>query len=163
MEILSLYDDNGNEINETIKRGIKPEKGNIMISIIFIKNKEGKYLIQKTSKEKGSEYSTTGGHVSKGETPLKTIIRETKEELGLAIIEKEIKYIGIEKPSKKPILFSIYETKKEIDLSKLKLQKEEVESVEWLTKEKINSLIDKNKFRKNTGIIFKKIYKGKYK
>lgn len=160
MEILSLYDDNGNEINETIKRGIKPEKGNIMISIIFIKNKEGKYLIQKTSKEKGSEYSTTGGHVSKGETPLKTIIRETKEELGINIIEKEIEYIGLEKNKEKPILFSVYEITKDIDISKLNLQKEEVESIEWITKEKINNLIKDNKFKKTHGLIFEKYIKN---
>lgn len=41
MEILDLYDDLGNKLNETINRGDKTTKGkNIMLSVIFIKNKE---------------------------------------------------------------------------------------------------------------------------
>ena len=52
MELLDLYDDNGNKIGKTIERNKKFTEGNIMLSIAFIKNKEGKYLIQKTSKEK---------------------------------------------------------------------------------------------------------------
>ena len=91
MEILDLYDDNGNKLNETIVRGIKPEDGkNIMLSVIFIKDKNNKYLIQKTSKEKGSKYSTTGGHVTSGEDGFITIIRELEEELSLVINSDEI-------------------------------------------------------------------------
>ena len=56
MEILDLYDDNGKLLNETIPRDEKVAAGkNIMLSVIFIKNEEGKYLIQKTSKEKGNK------------------------------------------------------------------------------------------------------------
>lgn len=45
MELLDLYDDNGNKIGKTIERNKKFTEGNIMLSIAFIKNKEGKYLI----------------------------------------------------------------------------------------------------------------------
>ena len=76
MELLDLYDDNGNKLNETIERGQKFKHGRIMLSIVFIKNNENKFLIQKTSKEKGSHYSTTGGHVIHNETPIESIIRE---------------------------------------------------------------------------------------
>lgn len=158
MEILNLYDDLGNLINETVKRGTKPEKGNIMLSILFITNDKEKFLIQKTSKEKGSEYSTTGGHVLNEETPVETIIRETKEEIGLELAESEIKYIGLEKNSELPILFSIYKVTKNIDICNLKLQKEEVESIEWFTKEKIISLIKENKFKKSHANIFEKYF-----
>ena len=43
MELLDLYDDNGNKIGKTIERNKKITEGNIMLSIAFIKNKEGKY------------------------------------------------------------------------------------------------------------------------
>ncbi len=80
MEILDLYDDNGNKLNETIERGVKPDNGkNIMIAIVFIRDKDNKFLIQKTSIEKGSKYATTGGHVSHNEMALDTITREVKE------------------------------------------------------------------------------------
>ena len=40
MELLDLYDDNGNKLNETIERGQKFKHGRIMLSIVFIKNNE---------------------------------------------------------------------------------------------------------------------------
>ena len=53
MEILDLYDDYGNKLEKTIVRGDIPHNNeNIMLSIVFIKNSDGKYLIQKSSKEK---------------------------------------------------------------------------------------------------------------
>ncbi len=65
MELLDLYDDFGNKLNKTIVRGKVPNDGeNIMLSVAYIKNKEGKYLIQKSSKEKGGFYTSTGGHVT---------------------------------------------------------------------------------------------------
>ena len=86
MEILDLYDDNGVKLNETIVRGEKTETGkNIMLSVVYIQDSDGRYLIQKTSKEKGNKYSTTGGHVTHNEDAITTIVRELKEELGINI------------------------------------------------------------------------------
>lgn len=95
MELLDLYDDSGKPLGTTIERGSKFENGNIMLSIIFIKNQDGKYLIQKTSEEKGSKYSSTGGHVTHGEDGMTTILRELKEELGLSINPNELQNILI--------------------------------------------------------------------
>ena len=48
MEILDLYDDYGNKLEKTIVRGDIPrDNENIMLSIVFIKNSAGKYLIIK--------------------------------------------------------------------------------------------------------------------
>lgn len=52
MELLDLYDDSGKPLGTTIERGSKFENGNIMLSIIFIKNQDGKFLIQKPVKKK---------------------------------------------------------------------------------------------------------------
>ena len=41
-----------------------------------------------------------------------------------------------------------YYVKKDIDINTLKIQAEEVDSVEWMTIEKINSLIEMGIFRK---------------
>ena len=57
MEYLDLYDENRNLIGEKIlrSRDMKIEDGKyIYIVIVFIQNSEGKFLIQKTSKEKES-------------------------------------------------------------------------------------------------------------
>lgn len=157
MELLDLYDDNGNKLNETIERGKKFKQGRIMLSIVFIKNSKNEYLIQKTSKEKGSHYSTTGGHVIHNETPLESIIREIKEELGLSINEKDLKFINQENHPKAPCIFNVYELNMNIDINNLTLQKEEVEKVQWLTKEEILNLIENNKFLESHGYLFKRI------
>lgn len=93
MELLDVYDDEGNVTGRTIIRGDKTAKLNshehIAVAVLFLENDKGEYLIQKTSKEKGGEYSSTGGHIDHNETPLSTIKREVEEELGIEI-ENEI-------------------------------------------------------------------------
>ena len=120
-----------------------------------IENSEGKFLIQKTSKEKGENYATTGGHVLSGETSKEAIIRETEEELGIDISKENIIYIG-------DLLFGIpigeiYYLKKELDISKLKLQQEGVKKVEYLSEDEILKLIETDKIIKSHGLMFKKL------
>lgn len=156
MEYLDIYNEKKEKLNKKIKRGDKLlDNEHILVAVIFIENSEGKYLIQKTSKEKGEKYATTGGHVLSGETPKTAIIRETKEELGLDVSNENIIYIG-------DLLFGIlfgeiYYLKKDLDIAKLKLQQEEVEQVEYLTKAEILKLIETEKMVKSHGLMFKKM------
>ena len=156
MEYLDIYNEKKEKLNKKIKRGDKLlDNEHILVAVIFIENSEGKYLIQKTSKEKGEKYATTGGHVLSGETPKTAIIRETKEELGLDVSNENIIYIG-------DLLFGIpfgeiYYLKKVLDIAKLKLQQEEVEQVEYLTKTEILKLIETEKMVKSHGLMFKKM------
>lgn len=131
-----------------ILRGIKPKEGNyINIVIVVIENSKGKYLIQKTSKEKGMIWATTGGHVKSGQTCDEAIIEEIKEELGIDVTINELKHIQL---NKFDVVFQdVYYLKKDIDIKKIILQKEEVECVKWLSKSQIKKLINKNKFRKS--------------
>jgi len=155
MEILDLYDDNFNKLDETIVRGNSiPSGKNIMLSVVFIENKDNKYLIQKTSISKGGEYSTTGGHVLSGEDSEISIIREIKEELGIDIDIKELKHLNTFKYSTKPCIFNIYLLNKDIDINDIVLQEEEVESVKWLSTLEIEKLINNNEFLVSHGYIF---------
>ncbi len=156
MEYLDIYNEKKEKLNKKIKRGDKLlDNEHILVTVIFIENNEGKYLIQKTSKEKGEKYATTGGHVLSGETPKTAIIRETKEELGLDISNENIIYMG-------DLLFGIpfgeiYYLKKDLDVAKLSLQHEEVEQVEYLSKDEILKLIETEKITKSHGLMFKKM------
>ncbi len=156
MEILDLYNDLGEKLNETIIRGQKPTKGkNVMLSVIFIKNKEGKYLIQKTSQEKGSYFASTGGHVAHKENSFETIKRELKEELDLNEEDKNIKYITTFKYPTKNCLFNVYLlVVNNLNLSKIKLQKEEVERVMFLTSKQIKDIIKNGNFLETHAYIF---------
>lgn len=150
MEILDLYDKNGKLLNKTIERGNKNfgENEYIKLATIWLKCKD-KYLIQKTSKEKGGEYAVSGGHVQSGKTSAEQALLELQEELNLNIDIKQLKLLG--NICGKNAIFDVYFVEDDkLDKTKFILQKEEVESVEWLSTEEIKQLINDNKMRKST-------------
>ena len=159
MELLDVYDNNGNVTGRTIIRGDKTavlnENEHIAVAVIFIENDNGEFLIQKTSEEKGGEYSSTGGHVDSGETPLTTIKREVKEELGYNIDNEKIEEYGFMLYDM-PIRY-LYYLKKDIPLSELTIQKEEVAFVEYMSVSKIKELIESNQMLKSHGIMFNEL------
>ncbi len=159
MELLDVYDNNGNRTGRVIDRSdfktnpnLLGENENIAVAIIIIENSNHEFLIQKVP---WGPYSSTGGHVASKEEPYDTIIREIKEELGYDASNDNIIYKG------NKILFNairhMYYLNKDIDLSKLKLQKEEVESVEYMDIDKINKLIEEDKFLKGHALVFKEL------
>ena len=156
MELLDLYDEKGNKLNKTVERGKHPYDGYILLSIVFIKNTKGEYLIQKTSKEKDFKYATTGGHVTTGETALSCIIRELEEEIGLKVNEEELRFICLDSFPKKLCLFSVYYLEKDINIDELTLQKEEVEFIKWMSKDEILNLIETNEFKESHAHLFQK-------
>ncbi|MGK0253828.1 MAG: isopentenyl-diphosphate delta-isomerase [Mariniflexile sp.] len=96
---------------------------------------------------------SVAGHIDAGETPKQAAIRETKEEIGLTLPEKELQYIGVFK------CFQTYHTgiidnefhntfiaELKVPLSKLSLQVEEVEAIKLVSFDVFNTLI------KNSGI-----------
>lgn len=150
MEKRDLYDVNRIKTGKTIFKGENiPPNNYIIVVLAFIQNSKGKFLIQKRSKLKDEKYASTGGHVKSGETSIQGIITEIKEELGLTVFPNELEliYSGIE--DKKQVFFDIYYLKKDFDISKLVLQKEEVESVKWLSLKEIMQLINDGLFLEN--------------
>ena len=151
MEIRDLYDENKKLTGETIYKGEKiPEGKYIVVVLVFIQNSEGKFLIQKRSEEKNGKYATTGGHCKTGESSIQGIITEIKEELGLDINEDELQLYHGGKSKEERIFWDDYYIKMDIqNIEKLELQKEEVESVCWLTEDEIKKLMKEDKFFKN--------------
>lgn len=145
MEIRDLYDENKILTKETIKKGEKVPKGRYYITVVvWIQNNNNEFLIQKTSKEKGSYYSTTGGHPKSGETSIQGIVTEVKEELGLDINPKNLTLFKTIKTEDDFV--DLYYLKQDIDLKGITLQKEEVEEASWMTQKEIESLIKNKQF-----------------
>ena len=157
MELLDVYDDYGKPINKIVKRGSPDScfsKGEyIGVAIIYIENSNGKFLIQKMSKIKGGLYCSTGGHIDHGENPVDAIIRETKEEIGLDISKENYLNLGFVHFDF-PIRYIFY-LKKDIDINSLSLQKEEVESVGFMSIDEINRLIEEGKMHEAHSKVFK--------
>ena len=150
MELLDVYDDNGKKTGKVVERGIDDsafEKGeHIAVAIIYIENSKGEFLIQKTSKEKGGRYSSTGGHVDHNEEPIDSIVREVKEELGLDITKNEIIDLGYLVVDF-PVRFVFY-MKKDIDIENLTIKEDEVESVSFITIQELRKIINKGLMHK---------------
>ena len=145
MELLDVYDDNGKRTGKVVERGNENttfDKGeHIAVAIIYIENNNNEFLIQKTSKQKGGIFSSTGGHVRHDEAPIDTIKREVKEELGIDISNENIIDLGF-LVFDFPVRFIFY-LKKDIDLKDIVLQKEEVESVSYMNKDEVKDIIEK--------------------
>lgn len=148
MEYLDLYNAKKEKIGKKILRGTDiPDGYYIMIVIVFIENSKGEFLFQFTSKEKGNIWATTGGHVKSGDDAISTAVIEVKEELGIDLDKNKLKniYTGI----KDGRIFEVFYINQDIDIRKMSLQKEEVDSVKWLSKEELKRLINQDNVRKS--------------
>ena len=130
MELRDLYDENKELTGETIYKGQDVPKGRYYITVVvFIQNSKNEFLIQKRVKKKDGKWATTGGHPVSGETSKQGIITEIKEELGVDIVKENIKLFKTIKTEDDFV--DIYYLKEDIDIKKIKIQKEEVEEVQW--------------------------------
>lgn len=145
MEKRDLVDKNRKEIGETTTEDSDILNGKyVQIVIICIENNNKEFLIQKRAESKNGKWALTGGHIISGENSAKAILRETKEELGLDLKEKEIELIFSKRAF--DCFVDIYYVKKDVDISILKLEPEEVESVKWMNLEEIKTLKKENLF-----------------
>lgn len=121
---------------------------------LFIINSKDEVLLQKRSEKKKLWPNlwdiTAGGHVLAGEFGFEAIIREIKEELGTNITKNDILFLGasISSNVKGEIINNhfneYYIVNKDIDISKLVLQPEEVSEVKWFEKNDIIKRINNN-------------------
>ena len=154
MELRDLYDENKEITGETIYKGQDVPKGRYYITVVvFIQNSKNEFLIQKRVKKKDGKWATTGGHPVSGETSKQGIVTEIKEELGVNVLEKNIKLFKTIKTEDDFV--DIYYLKEDIDIKKIKIQKEEVEDVKWASIDEIERMINEKKFSESHTKFFK--------
>lgn len=145
MELRDLYDENKNLTGEKIYKGQDVPKGRYYITVVvFIQNSKNEFLLQKRVKKKDGKWATTGGHPVSGETSKQGIITEIKEELGIDIPEENIQLFKTIKTEDDFV--DIYYLKEDIDINKIKIQKEEVSDVKWATINDIEKMIKEGEF-----------------
>ncbi len=117
------------------------------IVTLFVRNNKGDMLLQKRSEQKGGKYGFISGHVQEGETNSQGMIRETKEEMGINIDEKDLNlFYRVQEGENN---FNLYYMNKNINTENLILQKEEVEDAKWCSIEEIKEMIDEDKLYRN--------------
>lgn len=149
MEIWDLYDKYRNKLDITMNRGDEVPENCYRLAIkLCIFNSNGEMLIQQRSSNK-EEYAdswdiSVRGSAISGESSEAAVKRETKEELGIDIDNESIRpYLTVHHSD---WFDDIYIMSKEVDLSKLVLQKTEVSAVNWVSKAEIINMMEKGSF-----------------
>ena len=148
-EIFDIVDENGVPTGETVTRAKAHAKGihHRTVHIWVIRYNEGiaEVLLQKRALTKDSfpgQYDTSSaGHIQAGDEPLESAIRELSEELGIFATENQLHLIGTfpikyEKEFHGQVfkdneIAFVYTYEEPVDVDKLVIQKEELDSVAW--------------------------------
>ena len=155
MEYFDVLTETGEYEGRIESRDICHEKGLWHKAVaMFMINSNDEVLLQKRSASKKLWPNmwdiTAGGHVLAGEFGFEAIIREIKEELGATIDKNDILFIGsaISTNIKNDIINrhfnEFYIINKDIDISNLTLQEDEVSEIKWFSKEEITQRINNN-------------------
>ena len=158
MELRDLYDINGVKTNKTYYKGESIPNGFYpMVVMVVIRNTDGEFLMQKRSLSKGGDWGVTGGHPKSGETPIEGIITEVKEELGLDFSNEE--FILFDSGCDGKDCYKMYLVNKDINISDIKIEKEELSEVRWFTMEELNKMVETKELNENQISCFKKVCK----
>jgi 8-oxo-dGTP pyrophosphatase MutT (NUDIX family) len=114
---------------------------------IWILNADGRIMVTKRHPQK-REYpglwECTGGFVCSGETTLDTILRETREEIGLPLSPADVRLVGTQLRERQFI--DLYTATVEVRIESLVLQPEEVTDAKWVTWDELAALRARGEF-----------------
>lgn len=152
MERFDLYDKHMNKLDKTMPRGGHNLPGEYHLVVhIWIRRKDGKYLIQQRNKRDDlipHQWAITGGAVHSGETSLEGAIRETKEEIGIVFQPDQfhrVKRYFIEHP-KSNYITDLYLVEEDVLLNDCKLDTVEVKDVAYKSMSEIHEMIEEGRF-----------------
>ncbi|KND47636.1 MAG: putative Nudix hydrolase YfcD [Parcubacteria bacterium C7867-006] len=144
-EYLDILNEDGSPTGESLtykevhKRGLLHRTARV-----WFVNSKGEVLVQKRSMNKkifpGLWDAGVGGHVSSGETSVEGAQKETREEIGLDIPKEEYQLVftvraRVMKHFDDFIdneINDVYVVRRDLDISNLKIEKNEVDEVRWL-------------------------------
>ncbi len=149
MERWDLYDKDGNKLGKTMPKGGEVPAGcyRLVVHLGFY-NKSGELLICQRKEDKNLfpnywEISVSGSVIS-GETSEEAIKREALEEVGVDISEERlVPHLTLYSPR---TVHSIYLLQRELKLSDLTLQPEEVKDAKWASRSQVLEMIERGEF-----------------
>lgn len=149
MEYIDIVDEQGNPTGEKVERSIAHSQGirHRTAHIWIVRKVNGRYqvLMQKRAMNKesfpGMFDTSSAGHIQAGDEPRESALREFHEELGIRAQPQELEFAGNFRISYEKEFYRkmfrdneiafVYIYSQPVDETKLVLQKEEVETVEW--------------------------------
>ena len=147
MEYRDLYDENRVLTGEKIEKHEPVPAGRYYVTVmVFIENSKGDILLQKRAPEKGGGWATTGGHPKSGKTSEQGMRVEIEEELGINVDNDTL--VCYKTIQTEDDFVDFYYLKKDIDLKDIHMQEEEVQEVDWFSKQQIEEMIKSGEFFK---------------
>ncbi len=149
MEYLDICDENGMPTGSTVARDIAHRDGILhrTAHLWVVRETGGKFqiLMQKRSMEKesfpGLYDTSSAGHIPAGVEPLPSALRELSEELGINAGPEQLESAGFFRIEYEKVFHGkpfhdneavwVYVYREPVDITRLKLQESEVESVRW--------------------------------
>ena len=156
-EYWDLYDADRKLLGRTIKRGEVFAEGEYYVCCeIWVQNSEGKFLMTQRHPDKkaGGLWEFTGGGVLAGETTKQAAVREVQEELGIRIEESELTLLEVYQH--KNYFMDIFVVKKDVNVSALTLQPEEVVDAKWVSHEELLHMIAEKQTVWSVGLRYEK-------
>ena len=155
-ELRDLYDINSNKTDKTYMKGDSiPEGYYPMMVMVVIRNSKGEFLMQKRVESKGGDWGVTGGHPKSGETPMEGIITEVKEELGLDFSKE--RFVEYDSGCDGKDCYKMYFVTKDIDISDITIQEEELSEVRWFTMDELKSMVESGELNEDQIACFNKV------
>jgi len=98
-ELVDILDKQGNSTGKAMLKSDAHKKGLFHATVhVWVYNRNGEILIQKRTASKETYPNkwdvSVAGHITSGETPIATAIRETQEEIGLSLNPSDLYKIG---------------------------------------------------------------------
>lgn len=164
MELFDILNPDGTKTGLIQERGVTHREGSLhgTVHMWIVRPKEHGYdvLLQKRSLQKdsfpGCYDTSSAGHISAGDEPLPSAIRELQEELGIHADPKGLTLIGTHccktHANFKGIPFNDHEFShifvydKPVDTDALSLQPEEVDEVRWMDMEECLKMVTQSEY-----------------
>ncbi len=148
-EQYDVLDEKGNKTGEVLPKSKVHEKELWHASsFVWIYNDKGEVLLQLRAKDKKSFPDvwdvSVAGHIAAGDSPVKTAIRETEEEIGLEVHENELErveytsdVVPLVTGKKHPEFCWVYILHKNLNPNELKIRYQELTAVRLISIDKL--------------------------
>jgi isopentenyldiphosphate isomerase len=143
MELVDLYNEQRELTGETVDKHDVPE-GKYRLSVhIWITNDNDELLVQQrlaSAHKFPNLWSNTGGAVQAGESSVEGALRELSEEMGINVTKDDLKFIASYK--RKNDYADVWLLKRNIDVSDIVMQEDEVQAVKWVSRKKFEEMLE---------------------
>ncbi len=161
MEIWDIMNEKGVITGRTAVRGrtvLRNGEYHLVVHIWVVSSK-GNLLIQRRSERRRlmpGEWAATGGSAVSGENSAAAAARELYEELGIKAPEGGLRYVT--RMKRRNSMLDIYFVRCDADAMGLRLQRNEVAEVKWVTPDELRYMIDNREYHNYGKEYFKVVF-----